>query len=118
MTSTRTFIEVAIVQPGPIQGGVMNPYLQRRQKLEDVTYPSNEVRKALERTLGVPIFQKQVMQVVMLATGNALHTLVSRRNALLIICAIVQTTRPRSGIRLAASCRLYWCWASRTHAGA
>lgn len=62
-------IEVAIVRPGPIQGGMVHPYLRRRQKQEDVTYPSNEVRQALERTLGIPIFQEQVMQVAMLAAG-------------------------------------------------
>ena len=62
-------IEVAIVRPGPIQGGMVHPYLRRRQKLEKVDYPSKEVRKALERTLGIPIFQEQVMQVAMLAAG-------------------------------------------------
>ncbi|CAB3647439.1 error-prone DNA polymerase [Achromobacter pestifer] len=62
-------IQVAIVRPGPIQGGMVHPYLRRRQKLEPVTYPSDAVRTALERTLGVPIFQEQVMQVAMLAAG-------------------------------------------------
>ncbi len=62
-------IEVAIIRPGPIQGGMIHPYLRRRQGLEEVTYPSNDVRKALERTLGIPIFQEQVMQVAMLAAG-------------------------------------------------
>lgn len=62
-------IEVAIVRPGPIQGGMVHPYLRRRQGLEKVTYPSDDVRKALERTLGIPIFQEQVMQVAMLAAG-------------------------------------------------
>ncbi|HEY2023204.1 error-prone DNA polymerase, partial [Paraburkholderia sp.] len=69
----RTFydlvIEVAIVRPGPIQGGAVHPYLQRRQGFEPVTYPSDELRVALGRTLGVPIFQEQVMQVAMLAAG-------------------------------------------------
>src|SRR3546814_685359 len=62
-------IEVAIVRPGPIQGGMVHPYLRRRQNLEKVTYPSEAMRKALKRTLGVPIFQEQVMQVAMLAAG-------------------------------------------------
>jgi error-prone DNA polymerase len=62
-------IEVAIVRPGPIQGGAVHPYLRRRQKLESVTYPSEKLRIALERTLGVPIFQEQVMQVAILAAG-------------------------------------------------
>ena len=60
-------IEVAIVRPGPIQGGMVHPYLRRRNGEEPVDYPSSEVRKALERTLGVPIFQEQVMQLAMLA---------------------------------------------------
>ena len=60
-------IEVAIVRPGPIQGGMVHPYLRRRNGEEPVTYPSHEVRQALERTLGVPIFQEQVMQLAILA---------------------------------------------------
>ena len=48
-------IEVAIVRPGPIQGGMVHPYLRRRRRLEPVVYPSAEVRRVLERTLGVPI---------------------------------------------------------------
>ncbi|MDN7178462.1 error-prone DNA polymerase [Caballeronia sp. SEWSISQ10-4 2] len=69
----RTFydlvIEVAIVRPGPIQGGAVHPYLRRRQGLEPVKYPSEGLRIALERTLGVPIFQEQVMQIAMIAAG-------------------------------------------------
>ncbi|MCZ8112905.1 MAG: error-prone DNA polymerase [Betaproteobacteria bacterium] len=60
-------IEVAIVRPGPIQGGMVHPYLRRRNGEEPVDYPSDEVRQALERTLGVPIFQEQVMQLAILA---------------------------------------------------
>jgi error-prone DNA polymerase len=60
-------IEVAIVRPGPIQGGMVHPYLRRRNGEEPVNYPSDEVRQALERTLGVPIFQEQVMQLAILA---------------------------------------------------
>jgi error-prone DNA polymerase len=69
----RTFydlvIEVAIVRPGPIQGGMVHPYLKRRQGLEPVTYPSDAVKSVLERTLGVPIFQEQVMQLAIVAAG-------------------------------------------------
>jgi error-prone DNA polymerase len=69
----RTFydlvIEVAIVRPGPIQGGMVHPYLKRRQGLEPVTYPSDAVKGVLERTLGVPIFQEQVMQLAIVAAG-------------------------------------------------
>ena len=59
-------IEVAIVRPGPIQGGMVHPYLRRRQGLEPVDFPP-ELQPALARTLGVPIFQEQVMQIAMLA---------------------------------------------------
>ena len=62
-------IEVAIVRPGPIQGGMVHPYLRRRQGLEPVVYPREEIKPALARTLGVPIFQEQVMQIAMLAAG-------------------------------------------------
>ena len=62
-------IEVAIVRPGPIQGDMVHPYLERRRHPERVTYPSPELKKVLERTLGVPIFQEQVMQIAMVAAG-------------------------------------------------
>jgi len=62
-------IEVAIVRPGPIQGDMVHPYLRRRQKLEPVRYPSAAVESVLQRTLGVPIFQEQVMQLAIVAAG-------------------------------------------------
>ena len=62
-------IEVAIVRPGPIQGGMVHPYLRRRQGMEPVDYPSEAVKGVLERTLGVPIFQEQVMQLAIVAAG-------------------------------------------------
>jgi len=62
-------IEVAIVRPGPIQGGMVHPYLRRRSGLEPVSYPSVAVQHVLERTLGVPIFQEQVMQLAIVAAG-------------------------------------------------
>jgi len=62
-------IEVAIVRPGPIQGDMVHPYLRRRQGLEPVSYPSAAVREVLGRTLGVPIFQEQVIKVAMVAAG-------------------------------------------------
>ncbi|MGP1680097.1 MAG: error-prone DNA polymerase [Burkholderiales bacterium] len=62
-------IEVAIVRPGPIQGGMVHPYLRRRQGLEPVSYPSDAVKAVLERTLGIPIFQEQVMQLAVVAAG-------------------------------------------------
>jgi error-prone DNA polymerase len=62
-------IEVALVRPGPIQGGMVHPYLNRRQGKEPVSYPSAALELALGRTLGVPVFQEQVMQVSILAAG-------------------------------------------------
>ena len=60
-------IQVAIVRPGPIQGGMVHPYLRRRQKLEVATNPSPALDKILGRTLGIPIFQEQAMQIAMVA---------------------------------------------------
>ncbi|WP_434697416.1 error-prone DNA polymerase [Pseudomonas sp. Z1-14] len=60
-------IEVAIVRPGPIQGGMVHPYLRRRNKEEPVTYPSEKLKKVLGRTLGIPLFQEQVMQIAIVA---------------------------------------------------
>ncbi|MDD5333681.1 MAG: error-prone DNA polymerase [Rhodoferax sp.] len=62
-------IEVAIVRPGPIQGGMVHPYLKAREHRDQVVYPSPALEEALKRTLGVPIFQEQVMQIAMLAAG-------------------------------------------------
>ena len=62
-------IEVAIVRPGPIQGQMVHPYLRRRSGQEAVDYPGPEVREVLSRTLGVPIFQEQVMQLAVVAAG-------------------------------------------------
>ncbi|MGY2378445.1 error-prone DNA polymerase [Pseudomonas sp. SDO524_S393] len=60
-------IEVAIVRPGPIQGGMVHPYLRRRNQEEPETYPSSELESVLKRTLGIPLFQEQVMQIAMVA---------------------------------------------------
>jgi error-prone DNA polymerase len=62
-------IEIAIVRPGPIQGDMVHPYLRRKRGLEPVVYPSDKVKGVLERTLGVPLFQEQVMQVAVDAAG-------------------------------------------------
>ncbi|MCC5956030.1 MAG: error-prone DNA polymerase [Natronohydrobacter sp.] len=64
-------IEVAIVRPGPIQGGMVHPYIRRRQGKEAVHLPSPELRGVLERTLGVPLFQEQAMQIAVVAAGFA-----------------------------------------------
>ncbi|MDM0116229.1 error-prone DNA polymerase [Variovorax sp. J22R133] len=60
-------VQVAIVRPGPIQGGMVHPYLRRRAGEEAIEYPSDDIKVATERTLGVPLFQEQVMQIAMLA---------------------------------------------------
>ncbi len=82
----RTFydlvIEVAIIRPGPIQGGMIHPYLRRRQGMEPVSYPSADLETALSRTLGVPIFQEQVMQLAMLAAGFSAGEADSLRRAM------------------------------------
>ena len=66
-------VEVAIVRPGPIQGGMVHPYLRRRSHPEEEVYPNEELREALGRTLGVPIFQEQVMQIAMIAAKFSAH---------------------------------------------
>jgi len=62
-------IEVAIVRPGPIQGDMVHPYLRRRQRLEEVSYPSAELEAVLNKTLGVPLFQEQAMKIAIVAAG-------------------------------------------------
>ena len=62
-------IEVAIIRPGPIQGGMIQTYLRRRQGIDPVSYPGPAMEAVLSRTLGVPIFQEQVMQIAMVAAG-------------------------------------------------
>ncbi len=69
----RTFydivIQVAIVRPGPIQGDMVHPYLRRREGIEPVEYPTEALRRVLEKTLGVPLFQEQAMQVAIVCAG-------------------------------------------------
>ena len=62
-------IEVAIVRPGPIQGDMVHPYLRRRNFEEPVVYPSKELEEILGRTLGVPLFQEQAMEIAIVAAG-------------------------------------------------
>ena len=62
-------IEVAIVRPGPIQGDMVHPYLRRRQGLETVSYPKDELKAVLSKTLGVPLFQEQAMKIAIVAAG-------------------------------------------------
>ncbi|MDA8708123.1 error-prone DNA polymerase [Hellea sp.] len=69
----RTFydliIEVAIIRPGPIQGDMVHPYLKRRRGEEEVIYPSDDLKPALEKTLGIPLFQEQAMEIASIAAG-------------------------------------------------
>jgi error-prone DNA polymerase len=62
-------IEVAIVRPGPIQGDMVHPYIRRREGKEPVHFPTPALEKVLGKTLGVPLFQEQAMQVAMVAAG-------------------------------------------------
>ena len=62
-------IEVAIVRPGPIQGDMVHPYLRRRCGEETVDYPSDALKGVLEKTLGVPLFQEQAMQIAIVGAG-------------------------------------------------
>ena len=62
-------IEVAIVRPGPIQGGMVHPYLKRRLGLEPVSYPSPELEAVLKKTYGVPLFQEQAMKIAIVGAG-------------------------------------------------
>ena len=62
-------VQIAIVRPGPIQGDMVHPYLLRRSGVERITYPSENVKNVLSRTMGVPIFQEQVIQLAMVAAG-------------------------------------------------
>ena len=64
-------IEVAIVRPGPIQGDMVHPYLRRRSGREEVSYPSEELRQVLGKTLGVPLFQEQAMKIAIVGAGFA-----------------------------------------------
>src|SRR6185437_4819703 len=62
-------IQVAIVRPGPIHGDMVHPYLRRRRGEEAVDYPSQDLKEVFERTLGVPLFQEQVMKLAIVAAG-------------------------------------------------
>ncbi|GAK87735.1 DNA polymerase III alpha subunit [Vibrio ponticus] len=62
-------IQIAIVRPGPIQGDMVHPFLKRRSGEEAISYPSEEVKQVLKRTMGVPIFQEQVIKLAMVAAG-------------------------------------------------
>ncbi|ORA22330.1 error-prone DNA polymerase [Mycobacterium aquaticum] len=62
-------VEVALIRPGPIQGGSVHPYIRRRNELEEVTYDHDSMKPALEKTLGIPLFQEQLMQLAVDCAG-------------------------------------------------
>ena len=62
-------VQVAIIRPGPIVGQMVNPFLLRRQGREDVTYPHPSLEPVLKRTLGVPLFQEQLLRIAMIAAN-------------------------------------------------
>jgi error-prone DNA polymerase len=62
-------VQVAIIRPGPIVGKMMNPYMRRRQKKEEVTYPHPSLKLVLKRTLGIPLFQEQLLRMAMTVAG-------------------------------------------------
>jgi error-prone DNA polymerase len=64
-------IEVAIVRPGPIQGDMVHPYLRRRQGIDPIVYPSEELKAILRKTLGVPLFQEHAMRIAIVGAGFA-----------------------------------------------
>ncbi|OAN50106.1 error-prone DNA polymerase [Magnetospirillum moscoviense] len=88
-------IEVAIVRPGPIQGDMVHPYLRRRQGLEKVEYPSPELERVLGKTLGVPLFQEQVMQIAIVAAGFTPAEADQLRRSMAAFCRTGQVGRFR-----------------------
>ena len=62
-------VEIALIRPGPLQGGAIHPYLRRRNKEEPITYPHPMLEPVLERTKGVPLFQEQLMQMAQTVGG-------------------------------------------------
>src|SRR5260370_35271757 len=62
-------VQVAIIRPGPIVGKMMHPYMRRRQKKEEITYPHASLEPVLKRTLGVPLFQEQLLRMAMTAAN-------------------------------------------------
>ena len=62
-------IQIAIIRPGPIQGNMVHPYIKRRQGKEKVEFPSNPLKKILNKTLGIPLFQEQAMQIAIIGSG-------------------------------------------------
>lgn len=88
-------IEVAIVRPGPIQGDMVHPYLKRRTGQEPVVYPSKELEEILGRTLGVPLFQEQAMEIAIVAAGFSPAEADGLRRSMATFKAIGQVTRYR-----------------------
>lgn len=75
-------VEIGLVRPGPIVGDMVHPYLRRRMGIEAITYPSEAVRRVLERTLGIPIWQEQAMELAVVAAGFTLGEADALRRAM------------------------------------
>jgi error-prone DNA polymerase len=75
-------VEIGLVRPGPIVGDMVHPYLRRRMGLEPITYPSEAVRRVLERTKGIPIWQEQAMELAVVAAGFTLGEADALRRAM------------------------------------
>ncbi|GFE82462.1 error-prone DNA polymerase [Steroidobacter agaridevorans] len=75
-------VEIGLVRPGPIVGDMVHPYLRRRMELEPITYPSEAVRRVLQRTLGIPIWQEQAMELAVVAAGFTLGEADALRRAM------------------------------------
>src|SRR3546814_11555154 len=96
-------IEVAIMRPGPIQGNMVHPFLRRRQGLEPVVYPSPELERVLGRTMGVPIFQEQVMHLAMVAAGYSAGEADQLRRSM-----AASSEARRVGKECVRTCRSWW----------
>jgi error-prone DNA polymerase len=109
-------VEVAIIRPGPIQGDMVHPYLRRRAGIEEVTYPHPSLEPILARTLGVPLFQEQGMQVAIAAAGftpseaDALRKAMGHkrsRERMAAICQKLIDGMKRNGIAEDVALRIY-----------
>ncbi|HKJ41147.1 MAG TPA: error-prone DNA polymerase, partial [Sunxiuqinia sp.] len=88
-------IEVAIVRPGPIQGDMVHPYLKRRNGEEPIVFPSKELEEILGRTLGVPLFQEQAMEIAIVAAGFSPAEADGLRRSMATFKAIGQVSKYR-----------------------
>ena len=88
-------IEIAIVRPGPIQGNMVHPYLKRRMGKEKITFPSRSMQNVLEKTLGIPLFQEQAMQIAIVGAGFTPNEADDFRRALVSFNRNISTFREK-----------------------